>query len=140
VKSFIVAYLLLCWILPINGYAAKPGSILNVSHALRMSSSEPEPARDYFVDLGARDGLKEGDVLTVSRQLYVGSANWSGPNHLIRVALGEVKVITLGETASIARAVGTRPAAELPSLDYPGFLIGDAVEAKTDLPIRGTSF
>jgi len=56
---------------------------------------------------------------------------WSGPTHVLRVVLGEVKVLTVGETASIARMQGQRVASDLPTMDYQNFMVGDTVEARS---------
>jgi hypothetical protein len=53
---------------------------------------------------------------------------------LIRVVLGELRVVLIGETASVARVQSQRPEAQLPVLDFSGFRIGDSVEAKSSLP------
>lgn len=101
-----------------------------------MTEAEPTPPRDYYLDLGTRDGLKIGDVLEVSRQVLVGNAMWSGPSHLLRVGLGEVEILAVGETASIARLRAQRAASELPALDFKNFMVGDVVEIKSGLPTR----
>jgi len=131
VKPFLIVYGILCLLVPTVGYAAIAGSIINVSHGFRMKEAEPPPPRDFYLDLGSRDGVKAGDVLQVTRQISIGNAMWSGPTHLLRVVLGEVQILTVGETASIARVQSQRAASELPTLDYSTFMVGDSVEAKT---------
>lgn len=126
-KPFLLVYSILCWLIPTEGYAAIAGTIINVSHGFKMTESEPTPPRDFYIDLGTRDGVKAGDVLEVTRQLSITNAMWSGPGHLLRVVLGDVKVLTVGETASIARLQTQRTTAEVPVLDYQTFMVGDVV-------------
>ena len=129
-KSFIFVYAFLCWLIPTEGYAAVAGYVINVSHGFKMAEAEPTPPRDYYLDLGTRDGIKNGDLLEVSRQVSVPNASWGGTNHLLRVVLAEVKVLVVGETASIARVTTRREAAELPTLNFSSILVGDSVGAK----------
>ncbi len=99
-----------------------------------MTQNDRNPEREYYLDRGRRDGMRDGDVLDVVRTVSITDGIWGGPNHLIRVVLGEVRVVLAGETASIARMQSQRPTSELPILDSAGFLIGDSVEVKTNLP------
>ena len=45
-----------------------------MARRLRMSYAEPIPPKDYFIDMGQRDGLKVGDVLEV----FVGAGGVAG--------------------------------------------------------------
>jgi hypothetical protein len=115
---------------------ASSGSIVQVSHRLQMSSKEPVPPKDFYIDLGMNDGVKEGDVFSVYRTVnVVNMVNGYSPN-LMRVPLGELKIFLVGEYTSIARMANRIAEADLPVLDYPDFMLGDVVDLKSNLPFK----
>ena len=99
-----------------------------------MSYLEPVPPKEYFLDLGDRDGIKSGDILAVYRNLPVINGQAGGPWHLMRVNIGEVRVHFVGETTALARETENREPASLPPMEYLSFMIGDEVERKSHLP------
>ncbi len=118
---------------------AADGSIVQVTRRTVMSARDQRPTKDFFIDRGSRHGVKTGDVYRVLREMSVVDGRAGGQSHLVRVHLGDLKVIELGETASLGRVTQLRPAKELPAMDYPTFLVGDLVEKKaetTNLPTR----
>ncbi len=104
------------------------GSIIRVQRKIRMSESDPLPPKEYFIDLGSRDGLQAGDQLQVYRQLPVVNGQSGGPWHILRVRIGDLKVAYVGETSSLAREVEGRDLASLPPLEYQTFMLGDEVQ------------
>jgi len=118
-------------------YGASPsgeGNIIYISRKLKMSSLDATAPKDFYVDLGDQQGLKTGDVLEVYRVQPVLNGVTGDANNFVRVRLGELKIILLGEFSSIARIHTLADAKELPVLDYPAFMLGDVVAAKTSLP------
>jgi hypothetical protein len=112
------------------------GTIIHASRPLRMSYTEPLPPKDFYVNLGAHDGLKLGDRLVVHRNVGVGDAFSDASAHLVSVSLADLQIVAVGETACIARVDTTVPAsAALPSLQYAGPMVGDEVFTKTGLPL-----
>jgi hypothetical protein len=101
-----------------------------------MQANEPAPPKEYFVDIGARDGVREGDLLEVSRSIPVVEAQTAGSFHVMKVVLGEVKVTLVGETSALARVERLRPPSELPPMEFFSFVLGDQVELKTGLPFQ----
>lgn len=121
----------------IHAAPASDGTIIYVSRKLRMSSSEGAPPRDFYIDLGQHQGLKLGDILTVTRVQPILNGVTGDSNNFIRVVLGEIKVTMLGEFSSIARVLSHTDPNELPVMDYPGFMLGDVVKPKSSLPFDG---
>lgn len=99
-----------------------------------MSYLEPVPPKDFYVDLGTRDGVKVGDVLEVFRMLPVVNSMSGGPWHLMKVTLGDIKLTAVGDSTSIGRIANEREPQSLPSIDYQGFMVGDQVEMRSQLP------
>ncbi len=101
-----------------------------------MQANEPTPAKEFFIDIGARDGVREGDTLEVSRSIPVVEAQTAGSFHEMKVILGEIKVTLVGQTSSLARVQRIKPPAELPPMEFFSFVLGDQVELKSSLPFQ----
>lgn len=129
-------------VMEVSSVAAVEGSIVQVSRRLRMSAKDPIAPKDYYIDLGESVGVKIGDLFKIYRVIaVVNMASGYSPN-LVRIPLGELKVILVGEHTSVGRLSARVVATELPSLDYPDFMLGDLVEpieAKINLPIQQQS-
>jgi len=123
-------------ILVVLSFDASAASIVQVSRRLRMSSKEPLPAKDFFFDLGVKDGLRDGDVVAVYRELPVMNGLAGMPEHLLRVPMGEIRVVTAGERVSVGRVHTAREAADLPAMESQSFMMGDVVQLKSGLPFR----
>lgn len=113
------------------------GSIIYISRKLKMSSSEPATAKDFYVDLGERQGLKLGDILEVFRVTPVLNGVTGDASNFVRIHLGDIKIILLGEFSSIGRVNAVVDPKDLPVLDHSSFMLGDAVEPKSSLPFDG---
>lgn len=90
-------------------------------------TNEKEPSRDFYVDLGTRQGIKEGDTLEVSRQFPVLYSMSGQPWQLIQLVLGEATVIATGESVSLVRTKRLVDASKLPATNYRQFMVGDVV-------------
>ncbi|MBY0371580.1 hypothetical protein K2X33_12910 [bacterium] len=126
-----IAFLLACLVCPAFGAA---GSILQSTRRLRMSSIEPLPVKDFYVDLGVRDGVRVGDVFTVRRPVSVTNGQSDANVHLVLVPMGELRVLAVGETVCITRPENTIDSSLLPAFQYAGFMVGDEVLTKSHLP------
>lgn len=109
------------------------GSIIQVQRKIRMTDADPLPPKEYFIDLGERDGVQKGESLEVYRQLPVINGQSGAPWHVLRVKIGELRIDYVGETSSLAREVEGRDIASLPPLEYQTFMLGDEVFRRTGL-------
>lgn len=117
-----------------DGAATKQASIIQVTRPLKMAAADPLPPKDYYLDMGEREGLRVGTIVEVYRQLPVQNGQTGSVLSTVRVLLGELKVISTGLTLSVARLHSERAPAEVPSMDLKSFMIGDEVQMKSDLP------
>ena len=118
---------------PFAAGARGSGSIIQVQRKIRMTDADPLPPKEYFIDLGERDGLQSGESLEVYRQIPVINGQSGAPWHVLRVKIGALRVDYVGETSSLAREVEGRDLASLPPLEYQTFMLGDEVFRRTGL-------
>lgn len=130
-KAFILIILIMN-LAPSSLFAREGGSIIQVQRKIRMSDAEPLAPKEYFVDIGSRDGLKAGESLEVYRSLPVINGQAGGPWHLMRVKIGDLRVAYVGETSALAREEDGRDLASLPPLEYQTFMLGDEVARRTE--------
>jgi hypothetical protein len=98
-----------------------------------MSNQEPIAPKDYYIDLGLKQGVKEGDTFNTYREFAMLDEVTGEASSLMRIPVGELKVFYVGEMASIARLSAPRTA-DAPRLDHSSILMGDRVVAKQSLP------
>lgn len=112
------------------------GTIIQSTRVLRMTSTELPVPKAYFIDLGARDGVKEGSVVEVRRELPVLAAFSGRFYQFVSIVLGELKMMAVGEYSSLGSVQTQKDPKQLPAMEYPMFMVGDVVELKTDLPFH----
>lgn len=122
-----------------SAHADITGEIINISRKLRMTMAEPPSPRDIYINRGELNGVKPGDVLQVFRETVILDALTGSASSLVRIPMGEIKVILTGQYASVARITSLRPVSELPVLDFPWIMMGDQVELKQSLPFQTDS-
>lgn len=125
-----ILLILLVFVIQVHGWSIATGNVIHVSRQLRMSYLEPMPPKDFFVDLGQRDGVKVGDIVEVFRMIPVVNSMSGGPWHLMRVSLGEMKLVFVGESTSIGRVEVEREPASFPTMEYQSIMLGDQVQVK----------
>ena len=116
--------------------ATVTGTVIQVARRLRMTYLEPLPPKDFFIDIGERDGLKIGDTIEAFRYVPVPNRMSSGDWHVMRVSLGELRLKQVGESTSVARFERDREISSLPAMDYQSLMLGDQVILKTGLPFK----
>ena len=112
------------------------GMVVSVGPRFKMSNQEPIAAKDYFIDLGRREGVKEGDLLTVFRDVVPLHGQTGTPQAPVKVMIGEVVVVAVGERASFVRQSPLKTAAVLPFSEPAVVMLGDEVQTKTRLPFQ----
>lgn len=109
------------------------GNVVHVSRLLRMTNTEPIAAKDYYIDLGQKQGVKEGDTFNAYREFAMLDEVTGEASSLMKIPVGELKVFFVGEMASIAKLSAVR-GPDAPKLYYSSILMGDRVVAKQSLP------
>ena len=112
------------------------GSIVQVTRQLKMLNDEDLPPKNFFLDIGSRDGVRQGEVYEVTRLIPVLNSAVGAPHSLMTISLGELEILQVGEGTSLARVKDTVDAYELPAMESSTFMIGDQVRRKSSLPFQ----
>ncbi len=120
------ALVLLCFAAGL-ALASQSGTIVQITHRLPLSANDKAPNRDFYVDLGTKHGLKEGDTVTISRIIPVIQSVSGQPAQLIRLALGDGTVVRTADFVSLVRKKNSIDPSQLPAMNYLNFMLGDQV-------------
>ncbi len=116
--------------------AAEPeGAIVQIVRR-NTPAAQTTNAKEYYLNIGEIDEVKSGDVFHVIRQLPVTDILEGEPLEFLPVIIGEVQVTNLGKSTAVARLLTMQEPELLPSLEYPGIMLGDQVKRKTGLPFK----
>jgi len=110
------------------------GSIIHVGRRLRMAASEPASAREYYLDVGKRQGLSDGEIVDIYREIPVTDQLAGGSPRLMRLPLGELKIVVAGEVTSLARLHRAASPETIPTSELALPMVGDRLRPKTRLP------
>jgi hypothetical protein len=106
---------------------ARDHLIYSVAHELPMGFENEELRKNFYMNLGSGQGVKEGTVLDVYRTVSVDNPYENQRRVNYKVKIGELKVIHVDENASIAIHEKILRDAKTPLFEIPDFMIGDRV-------------
>lgn len=106
--------------------AAPEHIVFGVKTEVPMSNEE-RPRRDFYVNIGTKQGVKIGSVLDVYRSVTSSDNvnNRSSRNVIFKFA--KLKVIHAEGDIAVARIVEVLPPNKTPIGDYPSVIVGDRV-------------
>lgn len=115
-----------------NPVSAKNYVIFSLTQDLSMGHENEVLRKNFYVNMGAQQGVKKDSILDVFRVISVQNPYNNKERVNYRVKVGELKVLHSAEEASIA-VVRKYEAGELnPIFELPQFMIGDHVAIKVD--------
>lgn len=91
---------------------------------LSINSKETEPVKDFFINGGEEDGVRQSMVLDVFREKSVRSAD-GADDYTIRVPIGQIKVAKLYKDIAVTRMISIASPDNGPVLEYRTIMIGD---------------
>lgn len=123
---------------------AKEVTVFDVRRPLAMENGE-QPQKDYFLNAGSIDGLKNGMLVNVTRRqaLYDPYLNKS-PGDLV-VSVGVLRIIHVQADMSVARLESLQNGATAPTVEFEAVMAGDKVDlssarmAKKTASLEGAS-
>lgn len=106
---------------------AKEGTVFEVRRPVALDSND-KPPKDFFINVGSKDGLKVGMLVMVNRRqsLYDIYLNKSAEDLVVNV--GQLRIIHVQPDLSVARLENIENREALPVLDYDAIMVGDKVD------------
>jgi hypothetical protein len=115
---------LLTLLLSLNGWSVSY-QIFSVTQDIPMGTENQIIQKNYFVNIGAKQGVKKGTILDVFRTISVSNPYDNRKRVNYRVKIGELKVIHSNTDGAIARL--SEYEKDKPVLDLDQFMVGDSI-------------
>lgn len=109
---------------------AKDYVIYSIAQDIPMGNKEEIIRKNFYVDMGATQGVKKGSVLDVYRVVSVLDPYESKKRFNHRVKIGEVKVLHAEDSSAIGVLNKLEEAEETPVFEVGKMMIGDIVTVK----------
>tara|TARA_R110000868_G_scaffold55424_10_gene172391 strand:- start:322 stop:729 length:408 start_codon:yes stop_codon:yes gene_type:complete len=111
---------------------AKDYIIYSIGHDLPMGQVDQKIRKNFYVNMGANQGLESGSVLTIYRQLSQLDPYATKKRYNYKIKIGELKVIHAEEDAAIGTLHSFNNSEEAPLIDVEAPMIGDQISVKVD--------
>jgi hypothetical protein len=126
-RWFIVAGLfLLAGLFSWEAFAADV-NVVDVRRNIPLADDAPI-YKDFYLNGGNSDGLKQNMVVTVFRKLSVRDATGTTTYGDVEIPVGQLKVIMTAGRVAVAREYKLIPRDDQPMLEQTGIMIGDRVD------------
>ena len=109
---------------------AKDYIIYSIAQEIPMGEKAEVIKKNYYVNMGSKQGLKNGTVLNVYRNISRLDPYESKKRYSYRVKIGELEVLHSEGQAAITSLVDLDKRSKSPLFDIDGLMIGDTVEVK----------
>lgn len=104
--------------------------VFSVGHDLPMKNDTYEVKKNYFLNIGADQGVKEGTKVNVLRAITTKNPYENQKIINYKVKISELKIIHSNDHSSIG--VEETPKKTEVIFDVKGIMIGDTIEVKTN--------
>jgi hypothetical protein len=104
--------------------------IFSIAQDLPMDDSEAKPKKNFYINMGTQQGIKEGSMLDVYRVISRLDPYENKKRYNYKVKIGEVKVLHAEEQSSIASAKTINTGDNFPLFEVKNLMIGDRVDVK----------
>lgn len=104
--------------------------IYSVSQELPMGIDDEQLKKNYYVNMGANQGLERGTILDVFRIISRLDPYETKKRYNYKVKVGEIEILHSEEESSIASLKSINNNAKSPLFDIPALMIGDKVDVK----------
>lgn len=101
--------------------------VISVLRSLDLGNTGEQPQRDYFVNMGSSQGIREGTVLEVLRKTPSYDLNSQTLYRDITFPIARLKVIHSESNIAIARLEKMLPPEKTPVIVPNSVMVGDAV-------------
>lgn len=104
--------------------------IFSVEHDLPMGVENENLRKNYYVNVGEKQGIQKGTILNVYRQITENDPFESKTRYQYQIKIGELEVIHQDADASIAVRKELHSGAENPIFEIRQFMVGDEIQIK----------
>ena len=101
-------------------------------HELPMTNKSETMTKNYYVNLGAKQGVREGTVLDVYRRVVQNDPYETKKRYDYDIKIGELEIIHNDKDSSIAISKSLNNKKNSPLFEIPNFMVGDAVKVKVN--------
>lgn len=106
---------------------ARDHLIYSVAEEIPMGFDDEVTKKNYYMNIGAQQGVQEGTTLDVFRVISKSNPYDNLKRINYKVKIGEIKVVHSEDSAAIGIMENFKDSNETPVLDLKGFMIGDYV-------------
>ena len=106
--------------------------IYSISQDISMGFENEDIKKNFYVDIGESQGVEEGSVLNVYRNISRQDSYETKKRYSHQVKIGELEVLHTEENSSIGLLKELRLGKKDPYFEISNFMIGDKVEVKID--------
>jgi hypothetical protein len=106
---------------------SKTYSVFDIKKTLPLHGKQ-QTFRDYYVNLGSKDGAKAGSILAVYRRQGVVDYYRNVLHDDLLVPVAHMKIIMAQKTMSVARVESLTSAKQIPVVEFNAVMMGDRVE------------
>lgn len=103
--------------------------VVDVRRNIPLSDDEP-PVKDFYINGGAKDGLKPNLVVTAVRKTSVRDASGTQNIGELSVPVAQLRVVFVQDNISVAREHKSLSRDELPMVEQVGVMSGDYLDLK----------
>ncbi|MCB9060362.1 MAG: hypothetical protein H6622_02435 [Halobacteriovoraceae bacterium] len=131
-KSMRLTLISISLILLFKSALAKDFIIYSIVQDIPMGEPNEIVKKNYYVNLGKGQGVNQGTVLNVYRQISRIDAYESKQRFNYNIKIGELKVIHSEDSSSIGLIQNFRDQKDDPLFEISGLMIGDKVDVKIE--------
>ena len=124
--------ILLCSLLMSQSLFARSYVIFSMVQDLPMGFDQEVIRKNYYINMGAGQGVKKDSIVDVFRIISVQNPYDSKKRVNYKVKVGELKVLHSSDEASIAVVNKLEKTEETPIFELSQFMIGDHVAVNVD--------
>jgi hypothetical protein len=111
----------------INPINAKEYMIYSIVHELDMGHEDSSPKKNFYVNMGDQQGVREGTIIDVYRNISRADPYETKKRYDYKVKIGEIKITHSEEQSAIGIMSMIRNGAQDPLFEIDGIMIGDKV-------------
>ena len=130
-KSLVRGLFLVVLLFPLSG-AAQEYMVYSIDQEIPMGEPGEVVKKNYYITMGADQGLALGTVLNVYRVFSRMDPYNSQKRYRHKIKVAEIKVVHTEKTSAVGSLVSLRNAPEDPLFNIAAITVGDRVEVNVD--------